>query len=314
MGSPRWALLGGQRCDRYCFAPPDRSYDAELRAFAEQAAIRYPSAAAIEAWNEPNLDFFWNSPLPGGPGPDPVRYTEVLRTIFEGVKSGNPDTVVLGGALSNAEYRGATPSWRLGDFLSAMYDNGARRWMDGLSFHPYPWGPRSGVPDLFHKTLDTVRATVAARDPGRRLWPDEMGAGISVADGDFTEAEQSAELLKHYRELDDAPDVDAVVFHALIDDNHWGWLKPRNDAGHVYPRPVFCAFVERFGALAEGETRNVATLPATKPKKKKKARKPKAKKRTKHKRAKKRTTKRKKRRAKPRALRMDCGKPLRFPS
>jgi hypothetical protein len=311
LASPKWAVIGGQRCDGYCFTPPEPSYYPDLRDFATQAAIRYPRVAAIEAWNEPNLDVFWGSRVPGGAGPDPARYTEVLRAIFEGVKSGHPSTPVLGGSLANI--RNIAP----GPFLSGMYDAGARRWMDGLSFHPYPNSPRdSGRADTFHEMLQTVRSLVASRDPGRRLWPDEVGAGIGGAVAYFTEEQQSSDLLAVYRELDEAPDVDAVVFHSLIDDNEYGWLKPRNSAGHVYPRPVYCAFVDRFGALAEGDTRSVATLPATKPAKKKAKKKKRAtrKHRAKRKRTKAKRHSKSKRKAKPRAkaARMDCAKPLQF--
>jgi hypothetical protein len=306
LGSPKWAVSGGQRCDGYCLAPPDAIHDGDLRDFAQRVAIRYPKAAAIEAWNEPNLDVYWHAPLPGGAGPDPTRYTEVLRAIFEGVKSGNPGTPVLGGAL------GIPP----GDFLSGMYDAGAQRWMDGLSFHPYPHYPRdSGIPDLFHKVFASVREQVATRDyPGRRLWPDEIGAGLAQPDHPYTEAQQAEELLAYYRELDAMPDVDAVTFHTLIDANAWGWLKPRDAHGRVYPRPVYCAFADRFGPP-----------PAT-AKPKKKARK-KAKKKAKHRRkseaekraARKRAAKKRaarKRAAKKRAAkkRMDCSKPLSLPS
>jgi hypothetical protein len=316
MGAPKWAVLGGQLCDRVCFSPPDPSYDPDLRRFAELAAIRYPQAAAMESWNEPNLRYFWHSPYPGGPGPDPARYVEVMRAIYEGVKSGNPSTTVVAGALSDVE-GGApdAPDMDLGQFLSGMYDAGARRWMDAVSFHPYPWGGAGAVPDRFHNALKTVRSTVAARDPGRRLWADEIGAGISVADGDFTEAEQSAELLRYYRELDASDDVDVVIFHSLIDDNHWGWLKPRTESGHVYPRPVFCSFVERFGALSPGHTG--ATLRTTAPPKKKhKSRRHAKRKRAKHHRTHRKRKAKAHRRAKHRAAPapMDCSKPLRFPA
>jgi hypothetical protein len=255
-GTPKWAIVGGQRCDGYCFAPPDQSHDGDLRDFAEQVAIRYPHLAAVEAWNEPNLDYFWHSPVPGGAGPDPARYTAVLKTVFEGVKSGNPATPVLGASLSDAETSDRAPGIPLGDFLSGMYDNGARRWMDGLSFHPYPEFPKDwNRADWFHKTLATVRSLVASRDyPGRRLWLTELGARLQHTVRPYTEGSQSADLLSYYRDLQNEDDVDVAVFHTLIDQNDYGWLKPRDATGKIFPRPVYCAFADRFGPLASGES------------------------------------------------------------
>jgi len=133
-----------------------------------------------------------------------------------------------------------------------MYDAGARDWMDGLSFHAYPgYPPGSGKPERFHETLATVRSLVATRDyAGRRLWADEVGAALSGTYVPYSESQQASELLSHYEELAQGPDVDAVMFHTLIDGGNWGWLKPRDSEGRIYPRPVYCAFARRLGRFA----------------------------------------------------------------
>jgi hypothetical protein len=315
LGSPKWAVVGGQRCsyDGYCMAPPDSQYDGALQSFARAVAIRYPHVAAIEAWNEPNHGVFWQSPLPGGAGPDPARYTAVLKAVFTGVKSGNPSIPVLGGGLGNG--RNTPADYTLGDFLSGMYDNGAQRWMDGLSFHAYPVYPRSsGRADEFHKTMSTVRSLVAARDSaGRRLWPDEMGAALSQTSQPFTEHEQSADLLSDYRELDGAGDVDAVLFHTLIDDNEWGWLKPRDSQGHVYPRPVYCAFAESYGdPLDVGAPTSNVPASTSHANKRRKARRHRG--RPKHHTMGRTKSHRHRRKRARSAERVDCSKPIRLPS
>ena len=48
-------------------------------------AQRYPEAAAIEIWNEPNVHWFWR------PRPDPARYTELLVEALRGDQGRRPE-------------------------------------------------------------------------------------------------------------------------------------------------------------------------------------------------------------------------------
>src|SRR5206468_12997051 len=45
-----------------CFMPPAADHVADLEYFAKQLAVRYHEAAAIEAWNEPNVHTYWIQP------------------------------------------------------------------------------------------------------------------------------------------------------------------------------------------------------------------------------------------------------------
>jgi hypothetical protein len=236
--SPAWAVTSLEGCAvgrPYCHAPPAPVFDGALQRFARAAAIRYPLAAGIESWNEPNLKFFW-------PRPDPRRYVGVMRAIYLGAKAGNPAIPVVGGNLGNGE-KGMAPA----AFLGAMYDAGAAGLMDALGLHPYPaWGQAAGSKDLFHTTLADVRSLVAARDrPGRRLWINELAVEAVPRTQAAATARQQSQLTGYYDELDAAPDVDVVVFHTLLDDHGYGWLTRR--LGVVNTSPVFCAFARRFG-------------------------------------------------------------------
>src|SRR5436305_2720884 len=63
-GSPQWAwppawefpaCTSGQPCH----VPPDPLEDGDWERFVASVAARYPLAAGIEVWNEPNLRGFW---------------------------------------------------------------------------------------------------------------------------------------------------------------------------------------------------------------------------------------------------------------
>jgi hypothetical protein len=236
--SPIWAVTSLEGCALgrpYCHAPPAPAFDGALQRFARAVAIRYPLAGGIEAWNEPNMNFFW-------PRPDPRRYVGVLRAVYLGAKAGNPAIPVVGGNLGDGE-KGMAPA----AFLRAMYDAGAASLMDALGLHPYAaWGQVAGPEDLFHTTLADVRSLVAARDrPGRRLWINELGVEAVPRTQAAATARQQSQLAGYYNELDAAPDVDVAVFHTLLDEQGYGWLS--RPAGVVNSSPVFCAFARRFG-------------------------------------------------------------------
>src|SRR5690606_3174771 len=130
-GIPAWAAPFGL-CSDPCVRPPQDEHLPALRRFAEAAAIRYPGAAAFEAWNEPNLKSYWKD------DPDPEDYEPVLEAISAGVKDGNPRAPVLGGALSNNPTDEPNGNLSLRTYLSRMLELGAADHMDGLSLHAYP--------------------------------------------------------------------------------------------------------------------------------------------------------------------------------
>jgi hypothetical protein len=248
--APAWATDAPGSCPQSsCPYPPSRRHYSDLTRFAEKVAIRYPRSAAIEAWNEPNLHEFWASP-------DPARYVVVLRAIYRGVKNGNPATPVLGGALSdNQTDDPGTGDLSLSTFLRGMYEHGAARDMDALSIHPYPLYPLRDPRELFDPSMRRARA-LAARYDGRgvrHLWITEVGAPtapVGPASGPaLTPDQQAGTLLGIYRRADAATDVDAVMFHTLIDPNElipgspgFGWLVPADEAGDFSPKPTYCAF------------------------------------------------------------------------
>jgi polysaccharide biosynthesis protein PslG len=246
-GIPAWAGPPGLVCPVPCLQPPAPGHDRDLSDFARAVARRYPEAAAIEAWNEPNMHQFW-------PHPDPARYTAVLRAIYAGAKSGDPRIPVLGGAVSNAQ----TDDPRTGDlslshFLEAMFATGAGAYMDGLSIHAYPIHPLSDPRELFRPSLDEARRAAAGAGLGAsRIWITETGVATPPTDGGsvpFTPEGQADTLLEMFRTAEGAPDVDAIIFQTLVAPNDlvpspagYGWVSQPDPSGAFHPKPVYCRF------------------------------------------------------------------------
>jgi hypothetical protein len=137
-GSPRWAASDLTACtsrNTGCTTGPQPLYVDAYAAFAAAVARRYPLAAAVEIWNEPN--FHGSSKHP-----DPDAYATLLQRSYAAVKRARPAMRVLGGAL------GSGTSWESGplegddipmyDFLKAIEDAGAGDSMDGAQLPSLP--------------------------------------------------------------------------------------------------------------------------------------------------------------------------------
>src|SRR5918992_3513885 len=83
--APCWAQAGSCRQG----AHPSPEYYDELGDFAARAAQRYPQAAGIEVWNEPNYEIYW------GGTPDPESYGEMLKAVVPKIKAANPSMPVV---------------------------------------------------------------------------------------------------------------------------------------------------------------------------------------------------------------------------
>jgi polysaccharide biosynthesis protein PslG len=243
--APDWAADLTAPCipEPGCLRPPLPAYLDELQTFAELVATRYPEAAAIEVWNEPNVSRFWDRP-------DPVRYTGVLRAVYTGIKNGNPGMPVLGGALANNGEDDPPRGLSLTTFLDRMYAAGAGRYMDGISLHPYPRLALGDPREAFSRSLSEVREVIASHEaPGaRRLWITEVGtSGVQSPISAPLSLDQQTETMRGvYAALDAAPDVDAAVFHTLVDPNElvasppgFGFVTEEED-GDFAPKPIYC--------------------------------------------------------------------------
>jgi polysaccharide biosynthesis protein PslG len=164
--------------------------------------------AAIEVWNEPDLDFLQAAD-------SALAYTELLRAAYPRIKQAAPRITVLGGVLAGSD----------GHFLERLYAAGAGGNFDALAIHPYnewrdpddPWLPehrrwsyREGVP--------WIRSIMEAHgDGGKELWLTEIGFS-TCGTGDrwcVGEAAQAEYILDSFRIAREWPYVRAAVVYNL---------------------------------------------------------------------------------------------------
>ncbi len=240
--SPPWAADPALPCaPGRCTSPPLAEHYDELRSFAAAVTARYPDAVAVEAWNEPNLHLFWAAP-------DPARYVEVLRAIHDGVKAVDASMPVLMGGLSDRAYDDtASGDLSLRTFLDRSLAAGAGDLVDAFNVHLYPQVSAGGAAPTEVRGLDEARAVLAAHgEEGARIWVTEIGVPAGDA---VSRDQQAAALLALYEQLERAPDLDAALFHTLVEPNAliiggdgYGWVSQRDAAGRFHPFPVYCAF------------------------------------------------------------------------
>ncbi len=100
--------------------------------FAGIVADRYRGKVqAIEIWNEQNL---WYEA--GGMGRiNAANYVQLLQMSYQGIKSVNPDMIVVSGALTPAGTVGEAAVDDI-EYLNQMYANGVKGFFDALGAHP----------------------------------------------------------------------------------------------------------------------------------------------------------------------------------
>lgn len=166
-----------------------------LANFVGQMAGRYCGRlAAIEVWNEQNLQREWEGfPL------DPGLYMDLLRRSYSSIKAACPSIIVVSGA--------PTPTGNSPiavddiDYLRGMYANGLARYSDAVGIHPSGYGNPANVtiqdwqagrysaPShvnhrsfYFRSTMEESRQVMVANgDVNKRLWLTEFGWASSVS-------------------------------------------------------------------------------------------------------------------------------------
>ncbi len=239
--APSWA--NNWACNQWttdCHYPPSADHFDDAGRMAALLARRYPEAAGIEVWNEPNITPFWQ------PSPDAAAYAGLLRAVYSSVKAADPNMPVIGGSMAVGTGIGDFISPY--DFTSAIYEHGAGGSMDALSVHPYPYSATS----LYNTTsvLDSVRSALGAHGAaGKPLWVSELGI-TTTGPWPVTESEQASTFTGLYRTLRAMPDVKAIMFHTLVEppteswDAETGYGIVRRD---LSPKPAYCSLARELG-------------------------------------------------------------------
>ena len=254
--APYWATDSNVTCDQWvedCRYPPARSMLGEWRQFAADVARRYPEAAAIEVWNEPNLHWSWE------PTPDVTRYVELQRNAYQAIKAVRSRMTVLSAGFGNAQYS-EDRIVSLPEYLKAWRLAGGLSSVDGLAVHAYSWSLDGA---LMRQSVQQARdAAAAGGRKGLPLWVTELGLTTTPdawieSPYIFSEAEQAQGLKSQYQQLATMADVKAVIFHTLIEQPMneqispelvgYGVLRP-----DLTPKPAYCALANARGVVGLG--------------------------------------------------------------
>ncbi|MFD1811315.1 hypothetical protein [Rhodococcus gannanensis] len=157
--APTWARQGGALGATY--APP--ADPATLGRFMQAFVARYPDVTHHEIWNEPNLPIFW------GQWPNPGQYTALLKGAYTAIKAVQSDSTVVAAGLS--------PQAGAVDFVTRMYEAGAKGYFDAAAMHPYVFPSGIAVtPNGWTETEQIRSVMVANGDGAKQIWLTEMGA------------------------------------------------------------------------------------------------------------------------------------------
>jgi hypothetical protein len=197
--APAWARARGMPSS----APP--ADPAAFAAFAGRAArhLARLGVHAYEIWNEPNIAGFWAG------GPDPARYTQLLRASYRTIKRADRGATVVSAGLSPFASYGAANAESMNPltFLERMYANGARGSMDAVGWHPYnfPYGLGYyswSAWSQMSETQPSARSVMSAfGDAGKQIWPTEMGAPTGTSSQSVSETAQAQLVTDMYSKL-----------------------------------------------------------------------------------------------------------------
>ena len=174
IGAPSWAVPGGLRPGEHSdYGTNPALYARFVAKFAARYAPR--GVRVFELGNEPN------HVRPGNPAPNPRTYAALLCTTHAAVHAAVPNSTVLNGGLggtktAKGEISGPT-------FLRALYADGARGCLDGLSYHPYTYpqlAPDNGTRG-WSGMLSARQAMVDNGDAAKKVWATEYGAPTNGA-------------------------------------------------------------------------------------------------------------------------------------
>jgi polysaccharide biosynthesis protein PslG len=203
--SPCWAVRPGGACGRTGNSPPadPRDYGNVLAMLAKRYAGR---RVVWEMWNEPNLDYFFNSQ------DNAADYSALIKAAYPIAKREAPGVTLIAGALSLADF----------GFLEAMYGHGVKGHFDAFSVHPYSpsggsdssdYGLRHGVP--------AIRALMLTHGDDKPLWLTEVGTPSTAPANEHTQAQHLTQIYATVRRW-------SYVRAAL-------WYETRDDASGEFP-------------------------------------------------------------------------------
>lgn len=165
---PSWARPNGET---WRYGPMTSTDRARFAQFARDAALHFAGRIdAYEIWNEPNLSIFWS------PQPSASNYANLLRTVYPAIRAVDSTSLVITGGLGGAADNGVDITSI--DFVTQIYDAGAKDYFDALATHPYTNLDGNPSGELYRASL--IRTLMNNRGDGAKLmWGTETGASTS---------------------------------------------------------------------------------------------------------------------------------------
>jgi hypothetical protein len=160
--------------------------------FCAKVAQRYRGRVGVyELGNEPNLSNTVTHP-------DPATYAKVLEAAYPAIKHADPDAFVLTAGLAGGRHRNGNITGI--DFLTGLYDAGAKGSFDGIAYHPYTY-PLLPTQDVdagkrsWSQMLKVRALMVKHGDGDKPIWVTEFGAPTNGPGG--VSQEQQAEIMRN---------------------------------------------------------------------------------------------------------------------
>ena len=193
----------------YYVSAPSARWVGTFAQFAVQVAHRYPQAAAIEVWNEPNWAAYW------GADPDPALYAQMVRETANAIHaSGSSIPVLVAGGAPFGETAKDGSHWGYADFLEGVYMHGGVGEADGVAHHVY-FGRDSDVLLRFRQQVARVKAVMRANgDSDLPVWITEIG--VSSAE-QFDTTGQAFALAYLYSVARRIAGLSAFIVHRYMD-------------------------------------------------------------------------------------------------
>ena len=197
--TPGWARAAGTSGS----TPPTNLND--YATFSRAVVQHYAPAGvhAYEIWNEPNISNFW------APGPDPAKYTQMLKLAYAAIKQLDPTATVISAGLSPYGSYGQLDAQHMNpvSFLQNMYANGAAGSLDAVGWHPYnfPYGLGFYGWSAWSQMTDTSPSArsvmIAAGDGAKQIWTTEFGWPTGSSTRAVSEAVQAQMVTDSYTKL-----------------------------------------------------------------------------------------------------------------
>ena len=241
--TPAWARAAGTNG----VTPPTNLSD--YANFVKAAATHYGllGVHAYEIWNEPNIVQFW------APGPDPARYTQMLKLAYAAVKQVDSSATVISAGLSPYGSYGQGDAQHLNpiNFLEKMYANGAAGNMSAVGWHPYNYPYGIGFYgwsawSQMSQTTPSARSVMSANGDGaKQIWATEFGGPTGSTSNSMTLAAQAQLVTDSYAALKGWSWAGPAFFYSYRD-NGTNLSNVEDNFGVIHndwtPKPAYTAY------------------------------------------------------------------------